>query len=205
MAATASPTTTSTITTIGGDHVPAMPFIDDIELFMAKEGKSAETAIQKLQEQYQGYKLVEQRLLSRKLKLRVKIPDIEKTLGVVTRMKQAQEEGETELRAHYELSDAVYAKARVPLLEQQPVFLWLGANVMLEYGLDEAIALLTSNLRMAQQTLAQLVSDLAFLKDQMTTSEVNIARVFNWDVRERRKRGEGTAGAAGADAESEGK
>jgi len=131
--------------------------------------------------------------------------DFVSQLGRARVCARAQEEGETELRAHYELSDAVYAKARVPLLEQQPVFLWLGANVMLEYGLDEAIALLTSNLRMAQQTLAQLVSDLAFLKDQMTTSEVNIARVFNWDVRERRKRGEGTAGAAGADAESEGK
>lgn len=57
---------------------------------MTKEGRSAETAIQKLQEQYNGYKYMEQRLTARKLKLRVKIPDIEKTLGVVKRMKQAQ-------------------------------------------------------------------------------------------------------------------
>lgn len=105
----------------------------------------------------------------------------------------AQDEGETDLKTHYELSDAVYAKASVPLVAEQPVFLWLGANVMLEYPLDEAIALLTNNLSMAQKTLAQLVSDLGFLKDQMTTSEVNIARVFNWDVRERRKKGEQSA------------
>lgn len=102
------------------------------------------------------------------------------------------------MKTHYELSDAVYAKACVPLVAEQPVFLWLGANVMLEYSVEEAIALLASNLGMAQKTLAQLVADLAFLKDQMTTSEVNIARVFNWDVRERRKKG-----AAGADQPAE--
>mmetsp|Transcript_6829 Transcript_6829/g.20208 ORF Transcript_6829/g.20208 Transcript_6829/m.20208 type:complete len:189 (-) Transcript_6829:165-731(-) len=174
--------------------IPAMPFIEDIDTFMEKEGKSAESALQKLHEQYNGYKYMEQRLIMRKMKLKVKIPDIEKTLGVVTRMKQSQEEGDSSLRTHYELSDAVYAAAQVPIVEDQKVFLWLGANVMLEYPLDEAIELLQTNLSNAQKTLEEVKGDIGFLKDQMTTSEVNIARVFNWDVRERKKQKEGAEG-----------
>lgn len=57
---------------------------------MDKEGRSAESALQKLHERYNGYKMSDQRLLARKVKLKVKIPDIEKTLGVVKRMKRAQ-------------------------------------------------------------------------------------------------------------------
>lgn len=200
-------------------------------MFMGKEGNSAETALQKLHEQYNGYKYLEQRLTSRKIKLRVQIPDIEKTLGVVQGMKRAQvgpraacgwtprpsytcgsaasdllpftaraatalrslpraaqTEGEESIKMHFELSDAVYAKADVPVAAEQPVFLWLGANVMLEYPLDDAVTLLQNNLATAEKALGEIVADLSFLKDQMTTSEVNIARVYNWDVRERRKK-----------------
>lgn len=34
---------------------------------------------------------------------------------------------------------------------------------------------------------AQIEADLAFLRDQIITTEVNIARIFNFDVRRRRK------------------
>lgn len=63
---------------------------------------------------------------------------------------------------------------------------------MLEYPIEEAIALLVKNLETAKKNLKQLDKDLDFLKDQMTTTEVNIARVYNWDVRKRQ-----SAGAAG--------
>ena len=33
----------------------------------------------------------------------------------------------------------------------------------------------------------ELHEDQALLRDQITTTEVNMARVFNWDVKERRK------------------
>ena len=65
--------------------------------------------------------------------------------------------------------------------------LWLGANVMLEYPRSEAIELLQKNLSNAKTALAELIEDMGFLRDQVTTTEVNMARVFNWDVKERRK------------------
>ena len=58
---------------------------------------------------------------------------------------------------------------------------------MLEYTYDEALELLTNNLKNAKETVESLDTDLDFIKDQITTTEVNIARVYNQDVREKRK------------------
>ena len=48
---------------------------------------------------------------------------------------------------------------------------------MLEYTLDEAIALLTKNGEAARANLAILNEDLAFLRDQIVTTEVSIRQV----------------------------
>jgi len=51
----------------------------------------------------------------------------------------------------------------------------------------QAIELLERNLAEAKKTLQELHEDQGLLRDQITTTEVNMARVFNWDVKERRK------------------
>jgi len=56
-----------------------------------------------------------------------------------------------------------------------------------EYSFSEALALLTKNLEGATKTIHSIEEDLNFLKDQITTTEVNIARVFNYDVKQRRQ------------------
>ena len=61
---------------------------------------------------------------------------------------------------------------------------------MLEYPRAEAITLLGQQLADAKQALATTIDDMGFLRDQITTTEVNMARVFNWDVKERRKKSE---------------
>ena len=43
------------------------------------------------------------------------------------------------------------------------------------------------NLKNAKAAHATIIDDMGFLRDQITTTEVNMARVFNWDVKERRK------------------
>lgn len=50
----------------------------------------------------------------------------------------------------------------------------LQANVMLEYELQDAEALLTKNLSAANSALKQVSFDLDFLRDQYTTVEVSI-------------------------------
>lgn len=48
------------------------------------------------------------------------------------------------------------------------------ANVMLEYNIDEAQALLEKNLSTASRNLETLEEDLDYLRDQGTTTEVSI-------------------------------
>ncbi len=59
---------------------------------------------------------------------------------------------------------------------------------MLTYELDEAIDLLSNKLSTAEKSLKGAKLDLEFLRDQITTMEVNTARVHNWDVKRRRER-----------------
>lgn len=58
---------------------------------------------------------------------------------------------------------------------------------MLEYPITEARDLLQSKLDTAKKTMGQVDEDLEFIRDQITTMEVNIARVYNYDVLLRRE------------------
>lgn len=53
-------------------------------------------------------------------------------------------------------------QANVPPTEK--VYLWLGANVMLEYTLEDAEKLLSSNMATAKKNLACVEHDLDFLR-----------------------------------------
>ena len=87
--------------------------------------------------------------------------------------------------ADFNLSDNIYTKATLDISGK--VCLWLGANVMLEYSYDEDLEMLNRNLAGANQKLENCTEDLQFLRDQIITSEVNMARVFNYDVKRRRE------------------
>lgn len=63
---------------------------------------------------------------------------------------------------------------------------------MLEYSIDEAETLLVKNLDTATRNLSQIELDLDFLRDQITTTEVNMARVYNWDVKRRQAKASST-------------
>jgi hypothetical protein len=99
----------------------------------------------------------------------------------------------------------LFAKAEVPPTEE--VYIWLGANVMLAYPMDEAEALLVERLGKAKKSLEDCEEDAEFLREQITVSrpnsaqtgvapcsrppcqtmEVATARVYNWDVVQKRK------------------
>ena len=95
--------------------------------------------------------------------LKVKLPDIKKTLEMVQMLeeKHTAQEG---MDANFLISDNVWAKARIPN-ESGKVGLWLGANVMVEYEFKEALKILEKNSGNAQIRIKQTEDDINYLKD----------------------------------------
>lgn len=58
---------------------------------------------------------------------------------------------------------------------------------MLEYDVEEAKDVLHVHISEAETTLDGTLKSLDFVRDQQTTMEVNMARVYNWDVARRRR------------------
>ena len=99
--------------------------------------------------------------------LKAKIPDIQKTLDTVMFLRSRGADAEP-LETTFELNETLYTKALVPPTDE--VYLWLGANVMLAYPMEEAASLLESKLSTAQTSLANCEEDLDFLREQVTVS-----------------------------------
>lgn len=163
--------------------IPQSIFVEDVIAFMKQPGnETADLVLKRLDEQYQKYKFMELNLSQKKRRLKSQIPEIKQTLEVLKHM-QKKKDSTDPMDTMFLLADNLYAKASVPPTDK--VCLWLGANVMLEYDIDEARALLEKNLSTATRNLEGLEDDLDFLRDQFTTTEVNMARVYNWDVKRR--------------------
>ena len=146
--------------------------------------KEPEPALADLQTLFNQYKQIEASLQQNRIRLGNKLPDIKRALDTVQMLCDKRGTGE-ELNMNFELVDSVYAKAVVK--DAESVYLWLGANVMLEYPLEEARQLLETNHLNCKNNLATNQSDLAFVKDNITITEVSIARVYNWDVKKRKE------------------
>jgi len=167
--------------------IPTVLFIDDVQKFLAQNNTSAEVVVGAFTELLQKYKVLEQSLTRQKHSLKTKIPEIENTLDLIRMLKQKQESGE-EMKTHYPLADVIHTRATVKC--DGTVCLWLGANVMIEYTYDEAIDMLEKNFEKSQAKLVETNEDIDHLKNQSITVEVNLARVFNYDVKIRRSQKE---------------
>lgn len=157
--------------------------------------KDFENVMKLFQDRLQQYKYMEVSKQQQMQDLNTKIPDIEKNLDIINFMKEKKVEVEEEdddeddgkILTNYELNDTLFTKASIDVKNLDSVYLWLGADVMLEYGLEEAIELLQERLTKNSQLLVLVKEDLEFLKSNITTMEVNTARLYNWDVERRKK------------------
>lgn len=165
--------------------IPTVMFIDDVSELVEGSGHSVEVLIGVFTELHQKYKMLDASLRRQKENLKSKLPEIENTLDIV-RMLERQQNGELEdeMLVNYPLADTVHARAQINC--NGTVCLWLGADVMVEYSYDEAIQMLEKSLTDSRAKLVETREDLDHLKDQSTTVEVNMARVFNYNVKQRR-------------------
>ena len=157
--------------------VPTMNFIDNVEDWIDKF--TSEKLISYINQYLNKYKFMEAQIVKNNEGLNVKIPDIEKCLETIEFLEKKDKE--KPVNVDYMVSNNLWAKAEVNVPDS--VFLWLGANVMCEYKMDEAKNLLNQNLLNAKNQIKKNNTDLEFIKDQMTVCEVNIARVYNETVR----------------------
>lgn len=163
--------------------IPYAPFVDKVEDYVSSR-QEVESTLRSFQEMISKYQFMELNLQRRVTGLNEKMPDIQKTLETVRFLKTRTDESDP-IETTFELNDTLYAQASIPPTDE--VYLWLGANVMLAYPIDEAETLLESKLAAAKQSYANCEEDLEFLREQITTMEVAIARVYNWDVVQKRK------------------
>ncbi|KKP05085.1 hypothetical protein THAR02_02796, partial [Trichoderma harzianum] len=163
--------------------IPYAPFVDKVEDYVSTRD-DVEPTLRNFQEMISKYQFMELNLQRRMTGLREKIPDIQKTLDTVQFLKLREEETDP-IETTFELNDTLYARANIPPTEE--VYIWLGANVMLSYPVNEAETLLTSKLSAAKTSLSNCEEDLDFLREQITTMEVATARVYNWEVVQKRK------------------
>ncbi|POR35909.1 Prefoldin subunit 3 [Tolypocladium paradoxum] len=180
--------------------IPYAPFVDKVEDYVATR-QDVEPTLRSFQEMISKYQFMEMNLQRRMAGLKDKIPDIQKTLDTVkflrlrkvrllfqqgARRADSRSQDEIDpIETTFELNETLYARANVPPTDE--VYIWLGANVMLSYPIDEAETLLSSKLATAKTSLSNCEEDLDFLREQITTMEVATARVYNWEVVQKRK------------------
>ncbi|XP_056629762.1 prefoldin subunit 3 [Diorhabda carinulata] len=164
--------------------IPEAEFVEDVEAYMqrSENGGNVDDVLKRLDSQHAKYKFMEYNLLSKKKRLLNQVPELKRSLTMIEKLEQEKEDFETQ----FLLSEQVFARAKVS--PTNTVCLWLGANVMLEYTLEDAKKLLTENIAVATRNLSYVEHDLDFLRDQFTTTEVNMARVFNWNVKKRQEK-----------------
>lgn len=121
---------------------------------LPENNNHAEKVLKSLDEQHSKYKFMEMNMIARKRRLRQQLPDLQKSLEMI---KILQDQEDDELETNVLLSEQVFVKSVIP--KTKTVCLWLGANVMLEYPLDEAEELLKSNLDSANMNLRCLEHD----------------------------------------------
>ena len=169
--------------------IPSARFIEDIDEFVNSfdPPANAELLIGAFSDLFTKYKQYENRLTQKRLNFQTKIPEIEKSLALVEYLQKKMDDDET-ITARYSLSDMVYANAELDPSKTGKINLWLGANVMLEYTYEDAHELLSSKLEKAKSEQENISQDLAFTRDQIITAEVNMSRIYNWDVRCKRSK-----------------
>eukprot|EP00298_Acanthocystis_sp_HF-20_P007424 c17022_g1_i1.p1 GENE.c17022_g1_i1~~c17022_g1_i1.p1 ORF type:complete len:210 (+),score=74.11 c17022_g1_i1:24-632(+) len=165
--------------------IPEAQFFEDLEAYLKQFDGNCDSAMKIQNELYGKYKFLESSFISQKATLLAKLPEINKTLKLVKQLSEAKEE-EKSLKTSYQLSDNCFAKAEVH--PDNTVFLWLGANIMVEYSYQEAQELLEAQQKKCNATIAELTESCLFLRDQITTTEVNIARIYNYDVKLRQQK-----------------
>jgi len=164
-------------------NIPNVEFVEDVDAFMSRtENGEAQFVLKRMEENYSRIKIIEANNVGTKRRLKNQIQELDKSLDMLQVLKKRKSE-EKDIHNHFRLADHVYIKARIPPVDK--IGLWLGANVMLEYDMEDGEQLLVSKKAKAETNLKATQEIIDCVREQITVTEVNMARIYNWDVKRR--------------------
>ncbi|KAJ1611344.1 hypothetical protein OIY81_780 [Cryptosporidium canis] len=168
---------------VGPGNVPKALFISSIEEFIGD--RPIYNILENIQLLNRKYKIMENSIKTQQECLIVKIPDIELAIETVSQRKKLLEDNIQHNELYFPVADNLFAKCSSP--PSNTIYLWLGANTVLEYTLEEAIEVLKSNLSTAKNTIKLYQESLDFIREQITILDVNTARIHNYGVMQRKQ------------------
>lgn len=147
------------------------------------EGKDPKVEIVKLREINMKYNAMKNFLEKRKEKTEQKIDELNESIlvvrGVEKKQKMAREninENKKALELFMPLEETLYVKGEMNLAHT--IYIWLGANVMVELKFDEALNLLNSHLDRAHNLYKQMVEESEYMRKQVEIANANLAAVI---------------------------
>ncbi|XP_049848416.1 uncharacterized protein LOC126315221 [Schistocerca gregaria] len=167
----------------GFQGIQKAEFIENVDEYIKSQDEAYEIIFNRLHQKFTSYKSLELRYTSQHNALQAKIPGIEKALEVLLYMKSNP--AKKDIECDFELITGTYTT--VSLNNTGTIFLWIGANLMVEYPINEALELLNSNKDNAEKAINSLKAGLKFLQEQIVIVQVSLARLHNWAVVNRQK------------------
>ncbi|KAL7074146.1 hypothetical protein ACQ4LE_006862 [Meloidogyne hapla] len=159
--------------------------LENVEHYLTEKKKILDDVQEEERDNFRRYKLLETSALQQKAKIDESILDYQKSIDSLKMLVEQKEKKSNSVLVTYKLDENLFSNAVID--EMDRVCIWLGANVMVEYKLEEAQSLLTKHLANIEQTNEETDEELDFLRDQITTTEVNLANLYNYGVLLRKK------------------
>lgn len=175
-------------------RIPAAPFsetisglltaLNDVLNIKTDINNPTDETLQQMDALLSRYRLMESSLGTKYARIKATQSDLETSRSAIELLKSNK--GATNIT--YELGDTLYGKAVVEESATRKVGLLLGAGVILEYEASEAISLLREKLDTQSEEMRKCENDIDFVRRQITTMEVGIARIYNHIVQLSRKK-----------------
>ncbi|KAI1711158.1 prefoldin subunit domain-containing protein [Ditylenchus destructor] len=164
--------------------IPKAPVLENVEEYLAEKKMNVDEATENVKEDFRKYKMVEESFIAQRDKMAESITDYKKSLAALKMLEEQKKADRNSVEITYKLDENIYSKAVVD--DFSKVCVWLGANVMVEYGLEEAQEMLSKNLENIEKVNTDLEEELDFIRDQITTTEVNVAHLYNHNVQQKK-------------------
>jgi prefoldin subunit 5 len=160
--------------------IPQAPFFEDVSSFVTESKENPKDLLIKFKEMFSKYRFMDAHTAQRETTLLGKEAEINKSIEVLNHV-LVQKKAKENTEIVFELNETLYAKGEIAHTEEK-AYIWLGANVMVEYPIAEALDMLQEKSASCKMILETLREDKNFLREQITALEINIARLHNYIV-----------------------